>query len=52
MSWIEQHWLHLLFMVGYLAAPGFFNEALEYQSLTLSDFLGRRYDSLVLRKTD
>ncbi len=34
----------------YLVAPRFFTRALEYKSLTVPDFLGRRYDSLALRR--
>ena len=38
------------YMAWYLVAPRFFIKALEYKSLTLPDFLGRRYDSLSLRR--
>ncbi len=38
------------YLAWYLVAPRFFTRALEYKSLTVPDFLGRRYDSPTLRR--
>ncbi len=38
------------YLAWYLVAPRFFTRALEYKSLTVPDFLGRRYDSPALRR--
>ncbi|MBT5537306.1 hypothetical protein HOK31_29865, partial [Candidatus Poribacteria bacterium] len=38
------------YLAWYVVAPRFFVRAREYGSLTLADFLGRRYDSLALRR--
>ena len=38
------------YLAWYLVAPRFFIKAREYNSLTLADFLGRRYESPMLRR--
>ena len=38
------------YLAWYLVAPRFFTKAREYNSLTLADFLGRRYESPALRR--
>ena len=38
------------YLAWYLVAPRFFRRAREYNSLTVPDFLGYRYDSLLLRR--
>jgi SSS family transporter len=38
------------YIAWYLVAPRFFRRSLEYKSLTVPDFLGRRYGSAVLRR--
>ena len=38
------------YFAWYVVAPRFFTMTREYHSLTLAEFLGRRYDSLTLRR--
>ena len=38
------------YLAWYFVAPRFFARARQYESLTLADFLGQRYDSVALRR--